>query len=171
MAGPADSFDLGALALSSGEARRLDVAVRVDPVSLGGQDYAADPAVVGVVLDVARTGSGYFLRIRFGAHLGGSCMRCLEPAAVGFRIDAREVHQEGESDPELASPYVDGGELDLRAWTRDALVLALPDQIVCREECLGLCAVCGQDLNHAPDHEHERSPDPRWAKLSELRLE
>ena len=63
------------------------------------------------------------------------------------------------------------GHVDLRAWARDALALALPVQIVCSEDCLGLCAVCGQNLNEDPEHEHEREPDPRWAKLSELKLD
>ena len=58
------------------------------------------------------------------------------------------------------------------AWARDALALALPQQLLCREECAGLCPVCGVDLNDAePGHAHEREPDPRWAKLSELRFD
>ena len=62
--------------------------------------------------------------------------------------------------------------LDLHAWARDALVLALPAQLLCEEDCLGLCPVCGADLNAAgPEHAHEREPDPRWAKLSELKLD
>ncbi len=54
---------------------------------------------------------------------------------------------------------------------RDALALALPAQIVCRPDCLGLCSVCGANLNDDPEHAHERAPDPRWAKLSELKLD
>ena len=50
--------------------------------------------------------------------------------------------------------------------------LALPPQLLCREDCAGLCAVCGENLNEAgPDHAHERAPDSRWAKLSELELD
>jgi uncharacterized protein len=65
-----------------------------------------------------------------------------------------------------------GDELDLRAWSRDALALALPTQIVCSEECRGLCPVCGENLNNAPpDHGHASEPDPRWAKLRELKFE
>jgi uncharacterized protein len=98
-------------------------------------------------------------------------MRCLEPAAPGFDIDAREVDQPGGGD-ELDSPYVDSDAvLDLRGWARDALALAIPAQIVCREDCAGLCPTCGASLNDDPDHAHEREPDPRWAKLRELRLE
>ena len=99
-------------------------------------------------------------------------MRCLEDAGREMRIDSREIHQAGGDDDELASPYIHGDDLDLHAWARDALVLELPTQIVCSEDCKGICAICGENLNTAgPEHEHEKAPDPRWAKLSELRLE
>ena len=59
--------------------------------------------------------------------------------------------------------------LDLSAWVRDAVALAVPDKILCRPECAGICAVCGKDLNAEP-HEHaEESVDPRWAALQGLR--
>ena len=52
---------------------------------------------------------------------------------------------------------------------RDALALALPEQILCRPDCAGLCPVCGKDLNRDP-HEHEEEvADSRWAALAELR--
>jgi uncharacterized protein len=61
--------------------------------------------------------------------------------------------------------------LDLAAWARDAYALALPAQVVCREDCAGLCPKCGVNLNEDPGHAHEAEPDPRWAKLRELRFE
>jgi uncharacterized protein len=88
-----------------------------------------------------------------------------------FEVQAREVSQPGEGE-ELESPYVQAGILDLQAWAGDALALTLPAQILCRPECAGLCALCGADLNTAgPEHVHESQPDPRWAKLSELRFD
>ena len=155
--------------LSSGEGRRLDLEVHVDPLELAGQRYAV--GCVEVRLDVSRTVGGYSLRLRSSPRLEGPCMRCLEAAARAIAVDAREVDQPGGGD-ELSSPYVEGDALDLGAWARDALALALPAQVVCREECLGLCPTCGADLNAAgAGHAHERAPDPRWAKLAELRLE
>ena len=97
-------------------------------------------------------------------------MRCLEAAAHELSIDAREVDQPGGGE-DLRSPYLDGDELDLRSWARDALVLALPTRILCSDDCRGLCGVCGANLNEDPGHAHEREPDPRWAKLSELKLD
>ena len=168
MAQRADSFDVGGLGLSSGEARRLLLEVPVDGLSFGGQWYSAGGGA-DARLDVSRTTSGYALRLRFEVRLGGPCMRCLEDAGAGVVIDAREVDQPGDAE-ELRSPYLEGAVVDLRGWARDALALALPTQIFCRDECLGLCALCGANLNDDPEHTHERAPDPRWAKLSELRL-
>lgn len=167
-----DTFDLGGLHLSTGEGRRLELAVAIDPFVLGGERYAVEPPLSPVRLDVSRTtGNGYALRLRFDATLAGPCMRCLEPAAPVFSVDAREVSQLGEGE-ELESPYVERGILDLHAWARDALALVLPTTLLCRADCAGLCPVCGVDLGSAgPDHGHERQPDPRWAKLSELRFE
>jgi uncharacterized protein len=168
-----DSFELSGLRLSSGEARHLDLEVGLDGFELGGERYEPSPMTVPVRLDVSRTtGQGYSLRLRFVARLDGPCMRCLTAADPEFSVDAREISQPGGRE-ELESPYVDeAGVLDLRGWAHDALALALPTQILCRPECAGLCPVCGANLNAAgSEHQHESAPDPRWAKLSELRFE
>jgi uncharacterized protein len=172
MAHHSDSFDLGGLRLTSGEGRRLELQVAIDTYELGGERYGVHPARIPVVLDISKTtGDGYALRLRFSAQLAGPCMRCLSDAEPEFSVDAREISQPGAGD-ELESPYVEGGVLDLRAWARDALALALPAQIFCRQDCAGLCPVCGVDLNRAgPDHHHEREMDPRWSKLSELKFD
>ncbi|HET9073844.1 MAG TPA: DUF177 domain-containing protein [Solirubrobacteraceae bacterium] len=192
MATRTDTFDLGALRLTSGEGRRLGLAVALEDFELAGHRYsvgAAAPSTateaegdgstvipvgdqIPVTLDISRmTGQGYALHVAFTAALHGPCMRCLEPADPVFSVDAREVSQPGEGD-ELESPYVLESILDLGAWTRDALALALPSALLCRPECRGLCPVCGADLNVAgPDHHHEAAPDPRWAALAELSFE
>jgi DUF177 domain-containing protein len=173
MAQRTDIFDLGRLSLHSGEGRRIDTHVTVDPLFFGGQTYDTGTHEVPVRLDVSRTMGGYALRLRFNVQLDGPCMRCLDPAERTIEVDAREVDQtDAGDDDELTSPYVDRDELDLRAWSRDSLALALPTQIVCTEDCRGLCPVCGENLNTAdPNHAHESAPDPRWAKLSELKFE
>ena len=172
MAARTDSFDLGRLRLTSGEGRRLQLEVALDPLRFGGETYALKPAAVDAVLDISRTTHhGYALRLRFGASLQGPCMRCLEPARPEIAIDSREVDQPGDVE-ELRSPYVKDEVLDLHAWARDALALALPAQLLCRADCAGLCAICGTDLNTAgSEHVHEREPDPRWAKLGEIRFD
>jgi uncharacterized protein len=135
---------------------------------------------------VSRTSTGFALRLRFEVGLAGPCFRCLEPAVALVKVDAREVDQPPEPMPartaaeeeeedeasaaELESPYVVDGKLDLAAWTRDALILTLPNQIVCRPDCLGLCGYCGETLNGAEPgaHDHGQNVDPRWSRLREL---
>ena len=168
----AHSFDLASLRLVSGEGRRLDLAVPVDPFELGDERYPVAPSPLAVRVDISRTtGQGYALRLRFTATLEGPCMRCLEPAAPTFEVDAREVSQPGEGD-ELDSPYVIGGVLDVAAWAHDALALALPATLLCQPDCAGLCPVCGANLNDADSgHHHDPEPDARWAKLAEIHFE
>jgi uncharacterized protein len=165
-----DILDIGRLGLRSGEGRKFELDVPVGGFDFGGQRYELPGEVVHALLNVDHTTAGYALRLRFDAELAGPCMRCLEDAGQVIEVDAREVDQPGGGE-ELRSPYLDEGMLDLAAWGRDALALALPTQIVCREDCLGLCSVCGQNLNEDPDHVHEAEPDPRWAALRELKLD
>ena len=85
-------------------------------------------------------------------------------------VSAREL-DDGDADPsdDLRSDYVADDTLDLGAWVRDAIALVLPEQILCRPDCAGLCPVCGKDLNVEP-HEHaDLELDPRWAALEQLR--
>ena len=168
----AAEFDLASLRLTPGEGRRLELEVPIEPLSLGGERYGAEPELVPVTLEVSRmTGGGYALHLRFAAGLSGPCMRCLGEASPTVEVDAREVDRPSEGE-ELQSPYVEEERLDLSAWARDAFALAAPAKILCREDCAGLCPICAADLNEAgPDHHHEQSGDPRWAKLRELKLE
>jgi uncharacterized protein len=172
MAAPTDTFDLGRLRLTSGEGRRLTLGLRIGDFDFGGERYAVEPALIDATLDISRmTGGGYALRLRFDAGLTGPCMRCLESAAPVTSVDAREVHQPGGGE-ELTSPYVHDEELDLHGWANDAYALALPAQVVCTPECAGLCPECGANLNTAgAEHGHDAAPDPRWAKLRELRFD
>jgi uncharacterized protein len=172
MAAETHYFDLGSLRLSSGEGRRLELDVRIEPLVLGSETYSADPQRVPVQLGVSRmAGGGYALSLRFTTQLRGPCMRCLGDASPTVAVEAREVDKPGAGE-ELASPYVNEETLDLAAWARDAFALAMPVKVLCRADCAGLCPICAADLNEAgPEHHHEAEPDPRWAKLRELKLE
>ena len=119
---------------------------------------------------ITKASTGSVFELRFEARLHGPCFRCLDDAVLDLPIDAREYQatSPGESD-ELRTPYVVDDRLNLGAWSRDAIALALPDKILCRADCAGLCPVCGKNLNIEP-HTHEEEPvDSRWAALEELR--
>lgn len=171
--GTATIIDLAQLSLSSGEGARLDVPVRFGEIEIGGQAYEPSPEAVEARLEISRLSQGYAFRLSFPLAVEGPCMRCLEGAAVTTEVDAREVEQADTDDEELRSPYVTDDRLDVGRWARDAAVLALPTQIVCRADCAGLCPVCGESHNGADPaaHEHGESGDPRWAKLRDLKLE
>lgn len=164
------TIDLRRLKIRAGEQFQERREVELEALQLGGQTYAPSPARPDADLRITRTSSGLLFELDFEAHLAGPCFRCLAEAEVTTGIHGREYHAtSAEETEELQTPYMAGDELDLTAWARDSVVLALPDKILCRADCAGLCPTCGKDLNVEP-HEHAaESGDPRWAALAELR--
>ena len=163
-------LDLRSIKLRSGEELRDDQEVELTPLMLGGQRYVPVPEKVPAELVVTRATTGTVFELHLRIRLHGPCYRCLEDAVLERELSLREYQaaSPGGSD-ELATPYVVENRLDLSTWAHDALALALPEKILCRDDCAGLCAVCGRDLNRDP-HEHEvEARDPRWAALADLR--
>ncbi len=164
------TLDLRKYRLRSGESLRDEQEVEIAPIELGGQRYLVVPENVPAEVTVTRASTGTVYELRFHVRLHGPCFRCLGDAVFDDDLSLREYQAESPGGAEeLTTPYVKDNRLDLSAWARDGLVLALPDKILCRPECAGLCPVCGVDLNAQP-HEHEdEEQDPRWAALAELR--
>lgn len=95
--------------------------------------------------------------------VAGECVRCLAPVRDRIEVDLQElfVFPGRDADEEEAS-RLHGDLLDLEPVLRDAVVLELPFQPLCRPDCAGLCPECGANLNDDPDHEHAVGNDPRW---------
>ena len=166
------TVDLRTLRLRPGEVRRETLDVELEPFVLGGQRYEAAPPVVPVELELSQASGAMVFDVRLVAHLTGACMRCLGFAELDVSVRAREFHDfDAPASDELRSEYVVADHLQLATWARDAVALELPDQILCREDCAGLCPVCGKDLNVEPHEHSERDPDPRWAALEGLKLD
>lgn len=164
------AVDLDRFGLAPGEARRLTEMVEVAPIRHGDDWLVVRLSPVEARVDVSKPNAGYSLRLRTAATLIGTCDRCLGAGELELEIDAREIDQPAVDDPDLRSPYLADGVLDLSGWVRDAIALELPDQYLCRRDCAGLCPECGINLNDvdAAEHSHQRPLDPRFAKLREL---
>jgi uncharacterized protein len=164
------TVDLGSLTLRSGEAARLDLVLRPAAPVVAGETLTLGRETVDARLDISRTTSGFAMRLRAEVPVEGICARCLEPARLSVSLDVREVEQGASRDSELRSPYVTDDVLDVSSWARDALRLALPERLLCRPDCAGLCEVCGASLNEVDpaEHHHDRPRDPRFARLGEL---
>ena len=130
------------------------------------------PAEAEAAFEAQRAASGDVFRPR----VPDAPARALHALPAGRRrghaVDAREYHASAENAPDdLRSEYVVDGELQLSQWARDAIATMLPTQILCRQDCAGLCPVCGKDLNDEPHGHEETVADPRWAALEALREE
>ncbi|QSR27362.1 metal-binding protein [Nocardioides aromaticivorans] len=108
------------------------------------------------------------------AVLEGECARCLEPIHDELEVTFQELFvyddirdsADAEEDDEVSMLQDD--LVDLEPLLRDAVVLALPFQPLCQDDCPGLCPECGVRLIDEPDHAHEAPIDPRWAALTKL---
>ena len=105
------------------------------------------------------------------AGLVGECVRCLEEIRREITAEFQELFVYDDQKPETEddeTSRLEGDLVDLEPLLRDAVVLALPFQPVCEDDCPGLCTECGARLADDPDHGHEAAVDPRWAALQQL---
>jgi uncharacterized protein len=122
------------------------------------------------------------LEIRVRGHLRtcveAACDRCLEPASFPIDTDFDLVYRPAALAPpgeevevggaETEVGFYDGDGLELSEVLREQILLSLPMQRVCGEECQGICPVCGQNRNLVQCRCHAATADDRWEKLKDL---
>ena len=138
-----------------------DLGIGVIGVPLGSPvelDLRLESVVEGVLVSGSAT-----------VEVHGECVRCLGEVSDQLEVGIQElyVYPGVEPDDPLAS-RLEGDLIDLEPLLRDEVVLDLPFQPLCREDCLGLCVECGANLNDDPGHRHEARLDPRWEALRGL---
>jgi uncharacterized protein len=131
-----------------------------------------------VQLRCHRTGPELFFSGEAEGTAEGQCARCLEPFETEFATSFSFVYlprdggdlSQDSLDGELDVGFYDGYEVDLSPLLRERLLLSLPTLPVCKEDCLGLCANCGANLNQGPCGCPAEHGDPRLAVLRGLRV-
>ena len=139
----------------SGEVRRR-LPVEVDPFVYGGLDYEVREGAVDLLLGAVRVGDNVTLTAELETAVIGPCQRCLGDADVSVRARGVEYVRHGESEgrEEDEEGYVASSIVDVGRWARDLIAEELPPKLLCRDDCRGLCAVCGAELNADPGHRH-----------------
>jgi uncharacterized protein len=176
-------FDTRELGRRPGALRRLSRTVPVPP-SFGNEVIGVpEGAELAVEFRMESVMEGVLVTGTVRAPLAGECVRCLEPLDREVTADYQELFaypdtlagvpgrgQDGAADEEAdeETQVLQDDMVDLEPVLRDAVVLSLPLQPVCREDCPGLCPECGARLADDPEHHHEEAVDIRWAALREL---
>jgi len=163
------SFSLRQVKLRPGEQYRDELEVELPAFEFGGQRYVPVPERVPAAFEITRANTGTVFTLGFTARLVGPCYRCMGDAVLEVPIRSREYQDENPEDEQMTTQYISGANLDVSQWARDAVALELPDKILCRPDCAGLCGVCGKNLNEEPHSHEEAQGDPRWAALEALR--
>jgi uncharacterized protein len=145
------------------------------------------PLDLGVELIGVQTGAELVLRLRLEsvsegvlvsgtvfAPVEGECGRCLRPVSETIEVSLQELYAYEHSATDETTDAEEVGRLqddliDLEPALRDAVVLALPTNPLCRVDCPGLCPDCGVPFDELPnDHSHDQV-DQRWAALSKFK--
>jgi uncharacterized protein len=129
-------------------------------------------APIGLDLRLESVVEGVLVSGTVTAPVTGECARCLTPVTQTETVQLTELFAYPDSVTEQTSEddevsHLVGDMLDLEPVVRDALVLDLPLSPLCREDCQGLCAGCGERLDDLPDDHTHTTTDPRWAALAE----
>lgn len=175
-------FDTRELGRRPGALQRLSRTVDA-PRDLGNSGVIGVPegAAVELELRLESVMEGVLVTGTARAGATGECVRCLEPLEQQLEADFQELFSYPDADDRgrlTAEPgddaeddedrfFLEDGLFDLEPVLRDAVVLALPLQPVCRDDCPGLCSQCGARLADDPDHHHDAA-DIRWAALQGL---
>lgn len=151
-------------------AARRQVRIEIPGSELGGtagSRLSAAPLAVDAWLE--RVPDGIVVNGSVSAEYESECSRCLRPVRARFEDPIRELF---ERDPIEGETYpIEGEEIDLELPVRDTVLLDLPQAPLCREDCAGLCPVCGVDHNESDCDCDPNPPDPRWDALRALTLE
>jgi uncharacterized protein len=134
-----------------------------------GNGAAAVPAGVDLDLDLRLESvhEGILATGEVFADAVADCSRCLDPVTIPVEVDFQELFAYSLTDEDGFA--VEDETIDLEQAILDAVVLSLPFQPICKEDCLGLCADCGERLADNPHHVHEAAIDPRWNELKKLK--
>ncbi|MET7986002.1 MULTISPECIES: DUF177 domain-containing protein [unclassified Streptomyces] len=175
-------FDTHELGRRPGALQRLTRTIDA-PGDLGIQDVIGVPegAPLELELRLESVMEGVLVTGTARASAKGECVRCLEPLEQVLEADFQEMFSYPDADDRSrpkAEPADDAEEdedmlpledglFDLEPVLRDAVVLALPMQPVCQDDCPGLCSECGVRLADDPEHHHD-AVDIRWAALQGL---
>ena len=151
----------------------------------GGVDFKDEDYVVSsetrLSLDVYKNRDRYRMVGKLSTSLKLSCCRCTDafvwPVDLGLDLlYLPESGNLGEGDVEieksdLTTAYYCENKIDLGQLMREQFYLALPMKLLCNKECLGLCAVCGMNLNRNRCGCIRAWKDPRWEILNNLKSE
>jgi DUF177 domain-containing protein len=144
------------------------------------EDWVRPRSDIHLVLDADRRGQQVTLRGQAELDVLYGCARCLKEftgtllaplLVLADRRGSDDPRDEEALEQDGAVLYHEGVEIDLGDPIRDALILEVPQVVLCRPDCRGLCPSCGQDRNEGDCGCAPGGTDPRWEQLRSLRQE
>ena len=173
-------FSLSLASLKRQEGERITWDNTLESPTVIGRDVLSVPekSPLEISLSLSSVSEGVYVQGTVTASLVGECSRCLKPlnetrtfdiAELVFYPERRAALIDDGDEDAAEAPVICDDHIDLEPLIRDAIVLALPFQPLCRDDCAGLCPECGQAWDELPDdHAHEAPYNPQFDALADL---
>ena len=158
-------FDVSELLRHPGTSKRIHLEEEVAGLDLN-LAHAAGPPVLDLVAE--RLVEGVLVTGTVAGPLRVECRRCLTQTEGAYSVPVEELFVTASVGADDEAYPVEGEQIDLEPMVRDAVVLGLPLNPLCRPDCKGLCPQCGQDLNAADCGHRPDATDARWEPLRRL---
>jgi len=162
------------LASIRGDAKSVGVQLDSSDIDVAGESFTIESGIE-VSGEMLRTSLGVEFRGKVSADVSIDCSRCLTPIRRHPYIPFRTVFVEAEraemeanrelNEDQLDETTAEDGRADLAELAREQILLAIPEQVFCSDECKGICPQCGGNLNLIDCKCADEEIDPRWAAL------
>lgn len=157
-------FQVSDLLAHPGQARDEAGSVRVH-VELANASVDTD---VEVGLSLRSLSDGVVVRGTAHTVADVTCIRCLTQWSEPLEVPIEVVYRTHPDDEDDELPIDSGGWIDLEPVAHDEVALALPTRPLCRQDCLGLCPTCGNDLNVESCDGHGDQSESPFSALQQL---
>ena len=149
-----------------GTLRQIETELEADDLGVDDDRIAG---TVAVVLDAASSIDGIIVTGSISTAWQAPCRRCLIDVCGVAEISVDELYQDDVNDDDAYQ--IEGDQIDMAPAVREYVLLGLPDGPLCRDDCAGICPVCGIDRNQRSCECVTTVRDDRWAALDDLRLD
>jgi len=160
-------IDVLTIVKTDGASLPVSVDMMIDKISFNGQDYVftAPVKVEGIIKN---TEGNLYLDAQVRTQFKTVCARCLDDIIQEFEFSLSEVYTRAEVDEDSLFLPIVSDTIDLQAAVEDNFCTSLPVRFLCREDCKGLCHICGKNLNEGECGCNTEEIDPRMAGLKDF---
>ncbi len=162
-------LDLSDIIKNDTDTMAVDCEIDLQGAEFMGEEFVF-PSPLKVTGNIKNNTKNLELNAKAEGFMRVHCARCAKPftTPVKFRLSEVLVREDGEISPDSDAVVFSGYTVDLTEIVTNNFFMNVSGRYLCKEDCKGLCPICGVDLNEEACNCNQEQIDPRWEKLAEI---